>query len=164
MDSLTVRLGTSLAITAGKSSDLTTVQDSGDIKHTKELTFGSSSGQANKAWHDQRTLSATSEELDLSGSLTDSFGDTVTLSKVKMLMIENKATTSGHNLVVGGAASNGFATIFGDSSDEIIIPPGGILLLTSPVDGFTVTGGTGDLLKIDSGANNITYNIAIIGN
>lgn len=50
-----------------------------------------------------------------------------------------------------------------NATDIVHVGPGGILILTSPVDGYAVTAATGDILKIDSGAATINYTIVIWG-
>lgn len=122
---------------------------------------GTGDSQVNRVFADQRTLAATAEDLDLSGGLTDAFGNTITLAKLRGLIIENTATATGANLLVGGDANS--IPIFGAAADYIKIPPGGFFAWSGPVDGITVTAGTGDILQIDAGAATITYNIWVIG-
>lgn len=146
-----------------KDYDLQDTKNNLKLNKGDTLATGTSANQADLMWHDTRTLTATSEDLDLAGSLTDAFGDTLTLVKVKMILIHNKSTTATETLAVGGAAANQFVNWIGNSSDIVNIGPDGLLLLWSPVDGYAVTAATGDLLKIDSGSDTITYDIVVIG-
>lgn len=164
MDDLTVSLQVSVNVKATKNGDLGNAVSSPTFNHNESIKFGTGSSLANTEWTDSRTLAATSESLDMSGTLVNEFGETLTLSKIKGIIIENLATTAGYVLKVGGAASNALLGIVADATDKIQIGPGGVLVLTSPVDGFTVTGATGDLLKIDAGSNAINYKILIWGN
>ena len=146
--------------------DLSTVKDAllHEIKTT--LSTGTSANQADKVWHDRRTLGAgVSESLDLAGSLTDAFGATVTMAKIKGVLIYNRETTTGLYLQVGGAASNAWsAGMLVDATDKIKIGPSGYNAWASPIDGYAVTAGTGDILKIDNpSAAAVTYDIIIIG-
>ena len=127
----------------------------------KGLAAGTGDNQVNLAWSDRRSLAATSEDLDLSGGLTGAFGDTLTFSKVKVIVIRNNDDTD--NLTVGGAAANQFASWVADASDKVVIAPEGYLVLVAPLDGYAVTAGTADLLKVDAGAATISYDIAVIG-
>jgi hypothetical protein len=130
------------------------------------VTDGTDDDQMDLLWHDQRTLAASaSEDLDLSGSLVDAFGATMAFAEVRLIMV--KASTSNSNdVLVGGASANQFINWVGNASDVVVVKPGGILLLYTPVDGdYEVTAGTGDLLQIensDSGTA-ITYDIYIGG-
>jgi hypothetical protein len=133
------------------------------VSGSAELLPGTGENQGDEAWLDiDRVLTATSEELDLAGGLTDLNGNAITFTKIKELLIVNKNTTSGELLKVGGAAANAFL-LFDDATDIESIDPGGFLHISSPVDGKTVTAGTGDKLKIDAGANTITFNIILTG-
>ena len=133
---------------------------------TTTLLNGTAADQASQAFSDERTLAAsTSEDLDLAGGLTDVFGNAIAFTKIKAIAIFADAD-NGDNVEVGGAASNGFNSWVGAVGDQVIIPPGGMFLLTAPdLAGFPVTSSTGDLLTInnaDSGASG-TYKIVLIG-
>lgn len=145
------------------SGDLGTPRKVHAITEIINLVSGTGNSQADKVWSDSRSLAATSENLDLAGSLTDAFGSTVTFAEVAGLWIHNTSNTSTEILSVGGAASNAFVNWVGNSSDIIKIGAGGVMLLTAPVDGYAVTAGTGDILKIDAGSDTITYEIVIWG-
>ena len=53
--------------------------------------------------------------------------------------------------------------MLGGGSSTIILGPDGWSVLTSPVDGFTVTAASGDILTLDSGANDVAYDIFLAG-
>lgn len=156
----------SLAVSQSVAGDVNTAKNAIAVNSLLQLLNGTGADQANQAFSDERTLAAsTSESLDLAGSLTDAFGASITFTKIKgMLVMADEG--NGDNIEVGGAASNGFASFLGDASDVVLVPPGGLCLLTAPgADGFSVTASTGDLLKInnaDSGAAG-SYTIVLIG-
>lgn len=129
-----------------------------------QLRNGTSSGLADLVFADNRTLAASAnEELDLAGVLS-TLGDTVTFVRVKAIYIK-AAAGNGGNIVVGGAAPNGFLGPFADASDQIEIPADGFVMLAAPLAGWAVTAGTGDLLRIENsdGAAAGVYDIAIVG-
>jgi len=134
-----------------------------DIQNEQALSNGNTAAttNANQIWTDSRSLTATSENLDLAGGLTDAFGSTLTFTTVKLLMIKNTSTTSGENLTLSG----NFLELdpFSGTSPTLDIDPGGVLFLSSPIDGYTVTGSTADILTINSGSDTITYEIVIVG-
>jgi len=138
------------------------------LNFTSSTTFSNGTGddQANQAFSDTRTLTASStENLDLAGSLLDAFGNTLTFTKVKALIVTASAANT-NDVLVGGAASNAMATFFGDATDVVKVKPGGTLLLMAPESaGYAVTASTGDLLKIanSSSGTSVTYTIIIIG-
>lgn len=117
--------------------------------------------QADLMWADSRSLAAsTSEDIDLSGGVSDVFGVALSFAEVTSIFVENTGTST---ITVGGAASNGFIGPFGAAAHTITIPAGDIVLLTN-MNGWAVTAGTGDILKVLSGAGSTgTYNIVVIG-
>lgn len=132
------------------------------------LANGVAAGQADKSWWDHRTLAiSTSETLDLAGSLLDPFGGTITMARIKGLLI-SADTTNTNNVVVGGATSNAVAGLFGATTHTAIVRPGATLVWlagTADATGYVVTAGTGDLLQVaNSGAGTtVGYSIVVIG-
>jgi hypothetical protein len=132
------------------------------------LTDGTDADEANKVYGPvRRTLAGgANEELDLSGSLTDIFGDTVVLTKVKGLLIHNTKTDVGAKLEIGGSAANAFL-LFKAANDIYTLGPNGIFFVWEPsLAGLTVTAGTGDLLKINNVSSpsvSIDYDIVVVG-
>ena len=165
--SLSGSLSISASIDFAGDSDTSTLTDAitGAIE-SWTIANGTGASQADILWHDQRTLAAsTSEDLDLSGSLTDSFGTTVSLVRVKAIIV-SAASDNGGLIQVGGASSNQFINWVADASDVVQIRAGGFMLLAAPdATAYAVTAGTGDLLKIANtdGAAAGTYDIYIIG-
>lgn len=144
--------------------DLSIPQDKGSLDLGDSLANGTGDNLADMIFHDQRTLVATSEELDLAGGVTNTLtGAAMTFAKVKGLIIKVVTTGTGKKLTIGGAAANAWLGWFADASDKEDIDPNGIYMQWSPTDGKTVTAGSADKLKIDAGANTIVYNIIIIG-
>jgi hypothetical protein len=130
------------------------------------ITNGTTAGKIDLLYSATRTLTASaSEDLDLSGELVDTLGQTCVFADVRMIcVVASSANTN--NVLVGGAASNQFINWVGNSSDIVVVKPGGILFLYTPTDpGYAVTAGTGDLLKIaNSGAGTgVTFDIYIGG-
>lgn len=130
------------------------------------FTDGTGADQAQKLWTDQRTLTASStEDLDLAGGVNDVFGTALSFSKVKALIVK-AAPGNTNDVVVGGAAANGLITFFGASTDKVKVKPGGTLMLIAPdANGYGVTAGTGDLLRIGNGGagTSVTYDITVLG-
>ncbi len=163
---VTGNLDVLMSLTSTEPLDLSTPRDTLTMSDRKAITNGTGADQANLVWHDQRTLaSGANEELDLAGGLTDAYGGTVTFAKIKAILITNPDTAS--TLIIGGAAANGWTAMFADSTDKIVIRPGGRFYMeAADATGLAVTAGSGDLLKIEHGAESsvaIDYKIAIAG-
>lgn len=146
--------------------DQRTVEDKLQLNLPVTFADGVGASQAQKLFCDTRTLTASStENIDLAGSLTDAFGATLTFAEIKAIIVSADSGNT-NNVVVGGAASNAFP-LFGDATDTISVKPGGFFAIVDPsAGGYTVTAGTGDILKIanSSSGTSVIYTIVIIGN
>lgn len=124
----------------------------------KKFTSGSGDNQADRLFVvADAELAATlaTHELD---ALTDKYGDTITLAKVRFVIIENLSTTTADILTIGGD----FVSANGVLPTKVY--PGSVVGVVMPIDGAPVTGGSSDTLTIDAGANTISYNLVIGGN
>jgi hypothetical protein len=164
--SLIAKIALSIGATLASSLDVGEGKYEIAFNPSVKLNNGIGANQAKEAFTDTRTLAASaSEELDLSGSLLDAFGATILFTKVKAIVVV-AAKGNVNDVVIGGAASNAWATPFGDATDTVKVPPGGFLALTAPgAAGFAVIPGTGDKLKIANGGagSGVDYTIIVIG-
>ena len=125
-------------------------------------------GDSDMMWHDQRTRTDdTPELLDLSGSLTNSFGETQTFVRITAALFF-AARSNLNNVEVINAPSNGVALFMGGASAGVSLPPGGCCFLfsgLSELGEFPVTPATADILSVtNSGAiGAVAYDIIIIG-
>jgi len=141
--------------------DLSTPKDSLALNIAQAFAAGVGDDQINKLWHDQRTLTgATSEDLDLAGGITDAFGNVLTFTYVKALIIQN--LDAAKILTIGNAASHAWSAPFGAGTHTVNIGPGGVLVLVRPNAGYAVGAGATDVLKIASDGTCI-YNIVVMG-
>jgi hypothetical protein len=160
-------LGMTASVRQTKALDLTTVADELNFRRGVHLEDGTAAGKADRVFHDRRTLAASAtEDLDLAGVLTDAFGASLTFVKVKGLFIAADITNT-NNVVIGGAATNPWAALLGATGTATLRPGASMGVMAGPADAtaYTVTGGSGDLLKAaNSGAGtSVTYDIVIIG-
>lgn len=166
--SLTTRLDLSLRLFQTSPLDLGAAAFEPKIARSLALADGTTAGKANRLFTNQSTIAASgADSLDLAASLIDAFGATITFAKIKLLYV-SAAAANTNNVVIGGAASNGFITPFGDATDKLVLRPGAFVVLGAGVadaTGYAVTASTGDLLAIaNSGAGtSVTYDIAIVG-
>ena len=130
------------------------------------LANGTGLGQADRIFHDNRTLTASAtEDLDLAGVLVDAFGATLTFARIKALIVAADAGNT-NNVIVGGAATNQFLTWVGAATHTVTVRPGGVLLLAaSDATAYVVTAATGDLLRIanSAGGTSVSYSIVLVG-
>jgi hypothetical protein len=147
------------------SNDLGTPVFPVDYSTTTSMGSGTASGLADLIFTDTRTIAASgTEDLDLTGSLTDALGATLTFVKVKAIMIK-AASGNTNSVTVKPATTNGFLGPFNAAADKISIPPAGMMMVQAPSAGWAVTAGTGDLITIanSSSGTGVTYDIIIVG-
>lgn len=169
-DTLAVDVRASLGWLFQESLDLATISDNARLEYARSLADGTAADQADRLWHDQRTLAGSaSENLDLNNLTNTLFGSTLTVNfaKVKALLIVNLATTAGEDLLVGGAGAgaNAWSAPFDNDPDaKIAVPADSIVFLVNKKNGWTVTNGSADILKIaNASAASVSYKIAIVG-
>jgi hypothetical protein len=147
---LTAKISVAVQAEYRNAADLGTAVDAIDVQKVIRLTSGTGPGQADRCSQSRRTLNASaSETLDLSGGLTDEFGNLLTLTKIKGLYIRT-ADTNVNDVVIGGTGTNGWTGPFGAATHTLAVPPGALQSFTHPV-GWPVTAGTVDLFKITNG-------------
>jgi hypothetical protein len=116
---------------------------------SKDVVFvsGTGTGQFNKVHSDIATAAPTNAvEYDVAGVVTDAQGAAITMAKLGMIYAENRGTTSGDLMYVGGDANS--VPVFGAAADFVKVGPQGFALIVNPIDGWTVTGATGDIVEI----------------
>ena len=132
-------------------------------QHLASYATGTSDSQLDEVYQISATASASADTYDLLNNLVDNLdGSTVSFVECCLIMVSNKSTTAGECLLVGGG-SNPFTGMWGASGDIIKVGPGGAFFWSSPIDGAAPVAGTGDILTIDPGANNIAYDLIILG-
>lgn len=162
---LSTKLVAQIVATLTDSLDLGTA--SAPLDYTKRITLtdGTGANQADKLWHDQRVIAASATDtLDLAGTLVDALGDTVTLARVKAVLVV-AAAANGDDVNVQQPATSG-VPLFLAAGDGISVKPGGAFLWVAPdAAGVVVTGGTGDLLDLvnTDAAAQATVDVMIVG-
>jgi len=149
-------------------TDAPSIKDNNTFQVIDELTNGTGARDvASTVWHDIRSLSASSDEsLDLSGSITDAFGDTLTFTIVRGLFVANLDESSANTVLEIGAGTNAFSSFLGSATDKVKVASGGVFCVWNPTAaGYAVTAGTGDVLKIANTSSDTacSYQVVIIG-
>jgi hypothetical protein len=165
-ESLSVEIKASLAWLWEEALELSTLVDSSKLEVQAALSAGDGPGEADQIWHDTRTLAATSnDDLDLTALVQTIHGQSVSLgfAALKAILIHNTSDTDA--LVIDSSVSNGLTAPFAASAtSKLEIPASSPLLLVNKLAGWTVTAGTGDVLRIgNAGSTEIQYKIVIVG-
>jgi len=142
---------------------LSVARDNTQIRAEVEYTngTGSSTTVADIEWITQRELgSGATDIFDLAGGVSDPFGNALTFARVKSLHIRNLSTSE--SLTIGNATAP--VSFLSPATATYALERGAFVVWESPYAGFTVTAGTGDLLKItNSSGASTTYNIRVVG-
>lgn len=161
--SASIKLSVSADLT--RALDLATAHTPLARSFLASLTDGTAADQADRIFHDQRTLAASAnEDLDVAGSLVDAYGQTITMARVKAVIILAAAANT-NNVNLSRPASNGVPIYLAAGDGEPVHPGGALLKVWPGATAIPVTAGTGDLINIaNSGAGTgVTYDIIIIG-
>lgn len=158
----------SLSVTGLLTSalDFTTVSAPLTRQYQKLLTDGAGANQANRLFHDQRTLAASAiEDLDLAGVLLDPFGAAITFARIRGMVVAAAAANT-NNVIVGGAAATQFVSWVGAATHTVTVRPGGFLALFAPdATAYVTAAGATDFLRIanSAGGTSVTYDIILLG-
>lgn len=139
------------------------------VRKVQAITDGTTANKADILYAAERTVaSATDDDIDLAGVLSDAFGATITAAELVGILVINEGADGVANttdLTIGGG-SNPFVGFLGGTSPTItpIKPGGAFMLFAGDAAGIgTVTAGTGDILRIsNSSGASADYQICII--
>ncbi len=135
-----------------------------DVSDT--YTFGVGPNKAKGHLHGIWSVAAGAQVVfDMSGAIDDPLGDQIAATEIKAIYLHNLSITTGDLLeVLGDAAAGGITTRFTlAATDAINLHPNGVLLLTSPVDGFPVAAGATDQIEVDNNqAGPILFEIFVL--
>lgn len=142
------------------------VQSIGDVAEAS-MSFGTGDAQCNWLyWSQARSLAATTtESFDLSGTLLDPFGATITAATLKFvavaihspdgtksLRVGPQGVTNAAQLYHGGVAAGNYVTVL----DWHVVQHNWA--------GWTITAGTGDLFPVHNpGGTSVVYSILLAG-
>ena len=160
-----LKVTTAMAGSMTNALDLTTPQSDIVKKYEHSYSDGTAADQAQLVFSDTRPLaSSTNESLDLSGALGFALGGVISFTALKEIIVVAAAANTG-DLRVGAADVNGFTGPVGAAAVGMLVAPGGMLNLHNPsAAGWAVTGGTGDLLRVENlVAAAAAYDIILVG-
>lgn len=150
--------------------DLGTTRDDVSDEYKIDWENGTGDNQVNGMYRRVETLLPNTETaLDMAGSLVDVFGQTLTFATIKEIKLVNTGTAAAQIIKFGqlGTPTSGnlLTDIFdGLTTARLKVLAGGMLHLVAPLTGYTVTGGSADVILISNeGAAAVGYEIVIKG-
>lgn len=167
-DTLAIDLNARVAWLFQESLDLSTVTDNSNLEYKKSLSDGAGADQADKIWHDTRTLAAgASDDLDLTALANTVYGSTVTinLAKVAAILLVNTSSVAGDKLWLDSSVANAYTGPFaGSATSKVEIGADSPLLLVAKKDTFGATSAGNRVLRVTNpGSNSVTYKIVVLG-
>jgi hypothetical protein len=141
------------------------------IEIANNFSDGVAANQADKVYVAERTVASnTNDDIDLTGSLSDALGATITAAELAALLIYNKpmdpAADNTTNLTIGGGSSPMLGFLGGTTPTIGPIRPGCFILLggVGNVGGFgAIAAGTGDILRVgNSSGAQAKYQIGVV--
>lgn len=159
-------LSLSVQGTLTKALDLASVASPLQFGKSIALANGVGANQADKIFHDIRTINASSnDDLDLAGVLVDAVGDALTFVKVKMIVVVADSANV-NNVIVGGAGATQMVGPFGANTHTVAVAPGGLFAVArADATGWAVGAGATDIFRVTNGGagTSVTYSIVIVG-
>ena len=128
-----------------------------------DIAAGTGSNQADVYYAATLSPGTGGVTLDLAGSLTDMFGNTVTPVEIMAMIFYNRSTTAAEIVTIGNAASNQFSAWLGGATQTIKLGPGGLFVLTDPLSGLSCAGGSADQLKLVSASGSPSVDFIVFG-
>jgi hypothetical protein len=156
-------LTSALRVVPSWSDDLstTTVTDSVTALLSLSLANGTGNDQANGFWKDVFTLaSGATQDIDLRALPLHVFGGsgTLSLSSVKLLLIENRSSTA--DLLISTNVSDQW-TVF--AADVVVVRGGGVLYATAPKGGWPTYSNNKILTINNDGGSSASVAVYIVG-
>ena len=167
-DTLSLEISASLSWLFEESLDLSTLTDNARLEYSQLLQDGTAAGEADKIWHDTRTIGVgANDDLDLSALTQSIHGSTVTIgfAKVRAIFLVNTSTTVGEALTLDASVTNALLGPFGGvATSKLELPPDSTLMLVSKIDGWDVSDGSADIIRVTHSASvALTYKVVIVG-
>jgi hypothetical protein len=139
------------------------------IDEVLSFANGTGANQCDLAYVAERTVaSATNDDIDLAGVLTDALGATITAAELVAILIINKQKSGAANTtdLTIGLGTNPILGFLGGTLPTIgPLKPGAVFLLASPgAAGLgAVSGGSADVLRVaNSSGAQAKYQIAVL--
>lgn len=131
------------------------------------LTYGTTADKGDWLYYAERTLAATTFDLlDLSGSLTDGLGNTITATKLKFALVAIESPDGTKAVRVGPQNQTNAAQLHWGGTGATVYKTvtHWDLVVWEPVAGYTVTAATADIFPVyNPGGSAVTYHILLAG-
>lgn len=132
--------------------------------YSKSLANGTGASQADQIYVATGTLAGAATLTVNLSTLTDMFGNTLNMKRVKAIYLENTTDTTSTGLALGGDVTTPFVGPFNTGTDTITVRNGGNFFIAAPdATAYAVDTGINLLLTNSDGTNTATYKLVIVG-
>lgn len=164
---LTATVKASIQTANKRTDEMGTTTESKKTEQSSSYTSGQGDNNVQQNYRREQGVTSSDWDLDLYSSLTDVFGQSIILERIRSVLVRNRSTVAGDNINVGplGQANGWKAPWNADNDAANTVPPSGCLLLDAPLGvGFEVTA-TSQMLRIehDAVSTTVTVQVEIIG-
>ena len=149
-DTLTSEIKVSLGWLLQDANALSTVADNSQLDYHQAFADGTDVDQADKVWHDERTLSSgANEDLVLSNLPQTLFGNSlgIALAKVKAILLVNTAIDAGEDLCLAAPHRTNGKALSRQRAIKSLCRPIRVCCCVNKKSGWTVTAGSADKLR-----------------
>lgn len=163
-----LNIGSSMLGTIVQTDTFGSTHENLNLQTLEQMTGGTGAGQIDTFYRVALTISASSSTtIDLNGSATDQFGNTVSFLHVKGILV-TAASGNTNDCQIGPGASNPFAGPWSGTTPLTAISPGEMMLVTKGAGsaaGWAVVASTGDIIKVanSSSGSSVTCSVLIWG-
>ncbi len=140
---------------------------------SEEFEDGTGAGKADKVFDKEADIAASGNaQIDLAGALVDVYGESVSAAKIKGFLLAETSGETDTVLHVGGGTDGAGAAALdtwltsaaADGSEKLIVDVGGMFAVSAPTNGYVVTAGSADVLRIEnqSGTKTAHYKLTVL--
>ena len=126
--------------------------------YDKTFSSGNGSGQFDRVYSD---VASSSTAMDFSDAITDAGGTALSCSKLGLIAVKCKGTSTADVCRVGEDAAS--VPFMGAAADYAIIGADGLYLQISPITGWTITGTTADIVDINHTTGTWDHEVLVLG-
>jgi hypothetical protein len=130
-----------------------------DVRERREN--GTGSLEQDLVYGNRLAITTTATDLDLTALTSELDGSTLTFAELTGVYLVHRGTTTAQNLLVGGATNA--VGIFSDATDIAVVGPSGKFIVESPIDGYTITNSSSDILRLDASTGSFDVDVILIG-
>lgn len=141
--------------------DLGTAESRTAITSETHLTTGTGADQSDQFYSDSGECAAATDVIDLAGALTNAFGESITLTKLKGLYIK---AGSANTVDIEVTMPAGGAPFMKTAADALLLKPGMTFYFSVPTAAaIAISSGSTDLIHLTAAAGTATYDVALWG-